>query len=52
VVSSFGASQISVGLDEQLSNRLFAALLLVVAAKMLWDSRRRGEPAAAPQAIT
>jgi uncharacterized protein len=52
VVSSFGASQISVGLDEQLSNRLFAALLLVVAAKMLWDSRRRAEPAAAPQAIT
>ncbi len=40
VVSSFGASQISVGLDEQLSNRLFAALLTVVAVKMLWESRR------------
>lgn len=40
VVSSFGASLISVGLDERLSNRLFAALLVFVAAKMLWDNRR------------
>ena len=40
VVSSFLASQLSVGLDERLSNRLFAGLLLVVAAKLLWDDRR------------
>lgn len=40
VVSSFLASQISVNLDEQLSNRLFAALLAFVSVKMLWDNRR------------
>ncbi len=40
VVSSFLASKISVGLDEQLSNRLFAGLLTFVALKMLWDNRR------------
>ncbi len=43
--SSFLASLLSVGLDEELSNRLFAGLLLVVAAKLLWDARR---PGAAP----
>jgi hypothetical protein len=40
MVSSFLGSQISVGLDEQLSNRLFAALLACVGVKMLWDNRR------------
>lgn len=45
VVSSFGASQISVGLDEQLSNRLFAVLLAVVGLKMLWDRRPVSERA-------
>jgi uncharacterized membrane protein YfcA len=40
VVSSFLGSQISVSLDEQFSNRLFAALLTFVAVKMLWDNRR------------
>lgn len=40
VVSSFLASQLSVDLDERLSNRLFSVLLLVVAAKLLWDNRR------------
>lgn len=40
VVSSFLASQLSVGLDERLSNRLFAGLLLAVAAKLIWDNRR------------
>ena len=40
VVSSFLASQVSVGLDERLSNRLFAGLLLAVAAKLAWDNRR------------
>jgi uncharacterized protein len=44
VVSSFGASQISVGLDEQLSNRLFAVLLVFVGCKMLWDNRRSVTP--------
>lgn len=46
IVSSFLASQVSVDLDEQLSNRLFAALLAFVAVKMLWDNRR-ARPAAA-----
>jgi hypothetical protein len=46
VVSSFAASQVAVGLDERLSNRLFAALLVVVGGRMLWDNRRpRPEPA-------
>jgi uncharacterized membrane protein YfcA len=40
VASSFLASQVSVGLDERLSSRLFAALLAFVALKMLWDNRR------------
>ena len=40
VVSSFLASQLSVGLDERLSNRLFAGLLLALAAKLIWDNRR------------
>lgn len=46
VVSAFGASQISIGLDEQLSNRLFAALLAVVAIKMVIDEIRRPRHAA------
>jgi uncharacterized protein len=54
VVSSFLASQVSVGLDEQLSNRLFAALTTFVALKMLWDNRRPAPdsepPGAAPSA--
>jgi uncharacterized membrane protein YfcA len=40
VVSSFVASQISLGLDEDLSNGLFAALLLAVALKMAVDELR------------
>ena len=44
MASSFLASQLSVGLDERLSNRLFAGLLLAVAAKLLW-ANRRPEPA-------
>ena len=40
VVSSFLASRLSVGLDQQLSNRLFAVLLAVVSLKMFWDNRR------------
>ena len=39
-VSAFVASSLSVELDERLSNRLFAGLLLVVAARLLWDARR------------
>lgn len=38
--AAFLASQLSVGLDERLSNRLFAGLQLAVAAKLLWDNRR------------
>jgi len=45
VVSAFAASQISVGLDESTSNALFAALLSVVAIRMVLTTRR--EPAAA-----
>ena len=48
VVSSFLASQLSVGLDERLSNRLFAGLLLAVAAKLVWDNRRPARSADDP----
>lgn len=41
VVSSFAASRISLGLDEQTSNRLFAVLLMVVALKMGVDEIRK-----------
>jgi uncharacterized protein len=44
VLSAFIAAQISVGMSESLSNTLFAILLLVVAARMLWQlagDRRR-----------
>ena len=37
VVSAFVASQISVGMSETASNVLFALLLLIVAARMLWQ---------------
>jgi hypothetical protein len=40
VVSAFGASQISVGLDERLSNALFALLLAFVAVRMLVTAGR------------
>lgn len=40
VVSAYGASQISVGLDERLSNALFAALLATVAVRMFVTTRR------------
>jgi uncharacterized protein len=43
VVSAFVAGKISVGMPETLSNVLFAILLVVVAARMLWQlaSQRR-----------
>ena len=44
VVSAFVGGQISVGMSEQLSNVLFSILLLIVAARMLWQligDRRR-----------
>jgi uncharacterized protein len=47
VVSAFLASRISVGLDEDLSNAMFAALLAFVAVRMLVTTRRDEEPAAA-----
>lgn len=37
VVSAFGATKISVGMSEALSNGLFALLLLTVAVRMLWQ---------------
>jgi len=40
VFSSFLASRLSLGLDERVSNRLFAALLLVVSLKMAIDELR------------
>lgn len=40
VASAFGASKLSVGLDERLSNALFALLLAVVAVRMLVSTRR------------
>lgn len=40
VASAYLASQISVGLDESTSNALFAALLSVVAVRMILTTRR------------
>jgi hypothetical protein len=45
VASAFLASQISVGLDESTSNALFAALLTVVAVRMILTTRREVEAA-------
>ena len=46
VVSAFIGGKISVGMSEALSNTLFAALLIVVAIRMLWDTvRARRAPA-------
>jgi uncharacterized protein len=42
IVSAYFATRISVGLDEQLSNRLFAALIVVVAVRMIITTRRAG----------
>ena len=39
-LSSFLASRVAVGLDERLSNRLFACLVLAAAVKLVWDNRR------------
>jgi uncharacterized membrane protein YfcA len=54
LASSFAATKVSVGLDETLSNRLFAALLLLVAVSMFRKERRavRAEAAAATTAPT
>ena len=41
IASSFAASLLAVGLDERLSNRMFAALVLAAAVKLVWDDRRR-----------
>lgn len=40
VVSAFAASKISIGMSETVSNVLFSVLLLVVAARMLWQRLR------------
>jgi hypothetical protein len=45
VVSAYVASQISVGLDEDVSNGLFAALLAIVAVRMLYTTWREGRVA-------
>jgi uncharacterized protein len=44
MVSSFAASKISIGLDERLSNVLFAGLLLLTSARMLVTTLRRPRP--------
>jgi len=49
VVSAFAASQVSVGMSETTSNVLFALLLLVVAARMLWQQLPRRRSAAGTQ---
>lgn len=46
VVSAYAASKISVRLDEQVSNALFAALLAVVAVRMIVTTRQK-KPSAA-----
>jgi uncharacterized protein len=40
--AAFLATQLSVRLDDSVSNRLFAGLQLVLAAKLLWDNRQPG----------
>jgi uncharacterized membrane protein YfcA len=40
IVSAYFATRISVGLDEQLSNQLFAALIVMVAVRMIITTRR------------
>lgn len=45
IASAYGASQLSLGLDPQVSRSLFAALLLVIAARLArtgWTSYRQG----------
>ena len=37
MISAFGAGMISVGMSDALSNGLFAALLVVVATRMIWQ---------------
>jgi uncharacterized membrane protein YfcA len=44
VVSAYGASKISVSLDEELSNAMFAALLTFVAVRMFVTTRRNERP--------
>ncbi len=46
VASAYGASKISVRLDEQLANRLFAGLLVVIAVRMVWALYRERRNAA------
>lgn len=53
VVSAFAMSKVSVGLDPELANRLFAGLLIVLAVRMIWDlgraqRHRQPEPPADP----
>lgn len=52
VASSYAGSQISLGLDSTVSNRLFALLLTAIALKTAWDNRRAApaEPAPGPVA--
>jgi uncharacterized membrane protein YfcA len=49
LASSFAATKISVGLDETLSNRLFGALLLLVAISMFRKERRAARTEAAAE---
>jgi uncharacterized protein len=49
LASSFAATKISVGLDETLSNRLFGALLLLVAVSMFRKERRAARLEAATE---
>lgn len=51
VASAYGASKISVGLDENTSNALFAALLAIVAVRMLWTTWREGASAGHESAV-
>lgn len=48
VVSAYLMAKVSVGMSDELSNRLFAVLLMVVAARLTWDLVREGrrQPAA------
>jgi uncharacterized membrane protein YfcA len=47
VVSAYGASKVSVGLDEKASSLLFAALLTIVSVRMIVTTRREAVAGAA-----
>ena len=52
VASAYGASKVSVGLDEKTSSLLFAALLTIVSLRMLATTRREARSVATAPGLT